>query len=782
MRSRPSWIRPRLPDQSGRRHCLQHFSNGYGRVGPGHIHFKGNAACGAPHFEKRPSLSAGFPCQCAFVCHNRACPLPSIRRSDESRWIFFPLGHDMTVSKYRMRNAAFVSLLAMLASGTAFAQQRPSAADIDAVVRSMTDMIKRGDSAIEVKIGSQNYDPATGDLSIKDIAITGPASAKTKGAIKEIIADNLSMDQGDGIAVDVLSVNGLSFEADDANAKGSFTFPNFEIRQGRMPLGGPKADANGVTDYLGWTRGFAWQSMKMAPSSGFVRGENGRLDFTFATDEQNFGTLADGVIDKASMFGVKMNGKLPDETTENASQEFTLDWGTQTMEGLNFGAYALLLTGVGEKGERPVVSMIKKTVVGPIRFKLGNKVDMTFEGAEAGEMNFKPMRVGYVTLLQQAMAMNQPGMDPMSNPENMKPLADMLEDMTDMIEMKSLVYKGLEVKISDPNPITIKVASIEAENTKTFSYGRMALKGFELNGVDPDGAPIAAKLDRFEIRDFDLSGIYKEIANMMRSRWVPNFSSIERNLPLLGKWEIEGLYLAQNEGPNPFGEISLKRANLNFGPYVGVIPGSIDFNVEELKIAGQALKEMEANEPNPAQLGYDSFNVSFGAKAIYDTAKSQIVVGPIYSSGKDMGNITFNLQIGGVKRFLLSIASVMGASMNNGATYLSSITFDGLSFDMTDMEIIRRVMDWEAKSKNKPLADIKAEQKDKISIGLESGPLPQDWVQQIKPAVDAFIDNPSSFRLVVQAKEPVTLGELVEGLENPALLQKFSVEASANSQ
>jgi hypothetical protein len=692
----------------------------------------------------------------------------------------------MTISKSRINAAALVSLAVSLGHGPAFAQQRPSTADVDQVIGSITEVIKRGDAAIIVNIGSQTYDAASGDLLIKDVTITSPvgqdSGTETKGTIKEIVADNLTLDQDEGVAVDLLSFKGLSIDVKDSGSAGNLTFPSFELTQARMPLSGPKADDKGGTDYLGWTRKFAWQSMKIAPSNGLIRGEQGRLDLTFDTQEQNFGTLADGVIDKANMLGIAMNGKVPDESTEKGTFDLTLDWGTQTMEGLNFGAYALLMTGVGEKGERPVISMIKKTMLGPIRFKLGDKLDMTFEGAEAGEMNFKPMRTGYIALLQQAIAMNQPGMDPMQDPESMKPMAEMLEDMTDMIEIKSLVYKGLDLKVKDPNPVTIKIGSIEVENAKTFSYGRMAFKGFSLDGVDPDGVPITGRLDRFEIRDLDFGGIYKEMANMMRSRWVPNFSSIEKNLPLFGSWELEGLFLAQNDGPNPFGEISLKRANLNFAPYIGVIPGSIDFNVEELKIAGKALAEMGDSEPTPAQLGYDSFNVSFGAKAVYDTAKSQVVIGPLYASGKDMGNITFNMQLGGVKRVLLSIASVAGASMNNGASYLSAITFDGFTFDMTDMEIVRRLMDWEAKSKNKSLADIKAEQKDKAAIGLSSGPLPKSWADQIKPAVDAFIDNPSSFRLVVQAKEPVTLGALIEGLENPELLSKFSVEASANSQ
>ncbi len=151
-------------------------------------------------------------------------------------------------------------------------------------------------------------------------------------------------------------------------------------------------------------------------------------------------------------------------------------------------------------------------------------------------------------------------------------------------------------------------------------------------------------LDSLEVRDLDLSGIYRELGSTIRARFVPNLMSIEKNLPLLGKWEIAGVKLAKvGEG-----EISLKRAALDFGAYVGVIPGSIDFTLEELFATASIFKD--ATPPTPADLGYDSLLISAGAKIYYDAAKSAIIVGPIYASGKDMGTITFNAQIGGVSR------------------------------------------------------------------------------------------------------------------------------------
>jgi hypothetical protein len=147
-----------------------------------------------------------------------------------------------------------------------------------------------------------------------------------------------------------------------------------------------------------------------------------------------------------------------------------------------------------------------------------------------------------------------------------------------------------------------------------------------------------------------------------------------------------------------------------------------------------------------------------------------------------MGTITVNAQFGGVSRVLLSVASVAGASMNQGASYLDGIRFDGFTLDVNDAELLNRALTHEGKSRNKSLADMKAEAKDMAAIGIGSGPTPKALAEKITSAVQSFIDNPGSLRIVLQAQKPVTLRDLSEAGQRPDIFERFTVDAVANAQ
>ncbi len=460
-----------------------------------------------------------------------------------------------------------------LCISTAHAQQRPSAVEIDKLVAAVTGLGDGTGKGVTISIGSRSYSEATGALSLSDIKIAGPAGSPAESRIASITAEGLAIDQAGGIAADSFKLTQFSVTIEDAKAKGSFTIPAITLTAARFPMEGPKPDANGAVDYLGWAKSFAWQSLVIAKSSGTLSGENGRLDLKAELDEQSFSALADGLIDKVSMFGMRASGKVPRQFSDTETDSFEMNLSPQTIEGLNFGAYTLFFTGVGDKGERPVVPMLKKAVVGPITAKFGEQFDMRFEGAESDEVLFRPMRVGYAAILAKLASGQEPDIGPNGSPEDLRLWGSMMEDLPDFIEAKRVVYKPFSMTVKDPEPVDVRIGGLTIENMKTVSYGKLRLEG-----ISVDSKEVTARLDSLEVRDLDLSGIYRELGSTIRARFVPNLMSIEKNLPLLGKWEIAGVKLAKvGEG-----EISLKRAALDFGAYVGVIPGSIDFTLEEL--------------------------------------------------------------------------------------------------------------------------------------------------------------------------------------------------------
>ncbi len=74
--------------------------------------------------------------------------------------------------------------------------------------------------------------------------------------------------------------------------------------------------------------------------------------------------------------------------------------GPQVIEGLNMGAYACSWPGVGENGKRDPVSMIKSVTIGAIKAEAPGLFSLSFDGAEGGETQLRPMRVGYAALLR----------------------------------------------------------------------------------------------------------------------------------------------------------------------------------------------------------------------------------------------------------------------------------------------------------------------------------------------------------------------------------------------
>ncbi len=80
----------------------------------------------------------------------------------------------------------------------------------------------------------------------------------------------------------------------------------------------------------------------------------------------------------------------------------------------------------------------------------------------------------------------------------------------------------------------------------------------------------------------------------------------------------------------------------------------------------------------------------------YDTGKSAVIIGPITANGKDMGSFAFNAQFGGVSRVLLSVASIAGGAINQGASYLDGIRFDGFSFELANDGLFNRLVAFEA--------------------------------------------------------------------------------------
>jgi hypothetical protein len=478
------------------------------------------------------------------------------------------------------------------------------------------------------------------------------------------------------------------------------------------------------------------------------------------------------MIEKARTFGFEGSGIVPKEGSDTETTKVTFAVGDQEIEGLSLTAYAAFFTGVGEREERPLLPMLKRASAGKMSFKIDGLVDMTFDGAEISDMTLKPLRIGYGQLLTKLLSGEEPKLGPDGDPEDMRLFGIMMEDLPDMMQVKSFVYRTLNGKIEGDQPGTFRIGAIEGENLGSVSYGRLSFKDFVLDVPDAKG-----KLELFEVRDLDLGGVYKILGGLVRSRFVPNFTVIERNMPNLGQWVLKGLEL---DVPKEGGRIALANARFGMGRWIGVFPESISIGFDGLVIPAAAMKD--TSPPSPSDLGYEQLNMAGGLDIKYDSDRSAYVVGPVFLSGQDMGTFTFNAQIGGISKVLMSVASVAGAVMSGGGQYLSAVTFDGAMVEVSNAEIIRRVLDWQAKAEGRSVKDLRESMKADLGTAIEAVtlgvPLPETDKKAIADAVAAFLDNPNSLRAVAEAKEKITLGDAING--NPESLGKLKLTVTAN--
>jgi hypothetical protein len=662
--------------------------------------------------------------------------------------------------------AALAFLLVFAAP--AAAQTRPGEAEVAAVGAALRGALPPGSN---LAIGNRVYDAASGDLALVEVALTGGVGANAFSVtVDRVTVRGLAYPQPGVLSFSEAAIGTVTARFGEADDGLAFTASGASAKAVSAPIAWPAgmADWQAIARIIDAT---AWDSFVIAPINGRAYGSNGRLDVAFSLPEQSFGRLAAGVVDRVSMFAVEASGSVPDERDPARTMPFSLQLQSQEVVGLNLGAYGVILTGVGESGERPVLKLLDSVRFGGATFSVGDLASGSVGVITGGEQRVRPLRIGYGDLLLDVMSGQEPNIGPGGDPAQMRRYALLMEDLPDFIEIDSFAYSNLDVRWAGDQPGSFRLGAIEAKKVTTVAYGSLAVRdlAFDVPGQARGG------LDLFEVRDLDFGGVYRIFGGLLRARFVPNLAEIERNLPALGAWELRGFSLTTPE----VGDLSLARAHFSVGPYVGVLPSLIKFGFSDLSLPAAVFRD--AAPPRPADLGYDRLTLSHEGAMTYDEAGQRYVIGPVTAGGPGIGDASVSIEFGNVRRVLLAAASIAGAAMNEGASYLDGITFDGFRLEITDAALFRRILAYEARTRGASEASVREEFKAAVEAGLTAAPgFDAESRRILSEAVRRFIDNPARLMVAILPRERFTLRDFERAESDPTVLGKLRIEADSS--
>lgn len=609
--------------------------------------------------------------------------------------------------------------------------------------------------ATAVGRGAVTFDPATGRLSIADIAITTGGRSPGKLTIARIEGTGVAPGQNNRFRADSLSMSGAVFE-----------FGSVRIGIERASL--DRLDMLAFTpsglvggDTSGFIAALREASMQRAsiPSIA-VRGQDGDARFEATVRDIGFDGLARGIVQRMRISAVEANGRSREGLPIVARA------GSSTVEAFDLALYAALFVPAGPLAGQQGTLFTQSRFEGG-QFEIGQDIRMSIGPVTARNGRLKPPRtslVELINLLQQAEQRRGEGRNARPDPEIMRLVANAMNDWLDVSSVEQMEATGFSLQTSEA---TLRVARLEGRDYGVAVIGRIAAEGVALEAADTK-----VEVGLFSISEWDFLEFGRAMfAEMAAGHVTPRPQAFEGRLPRIGAIDIRDVVLHAEQV-----RATMRSAAFRMGRWLGFVPDMVRLTVSEIDVPDEALRNVRP--PRPRDLGYDKIGMNGDVQIRIEEQARTATLSPGRVALTDIGAVSLEFRLGNVesRRFGLD-------GLADPTALLQNTLFERLAVRIENAGFIERFLTWQARQQNVPADQLRQQ----FAMGLT--PIPEVFIQderqkaRARAAIQAFTANPRSISAVVTPRGPMTLADIAAaGANGPplALLPRLNIEVSAN--
>jgi hypothetical protein len=223
--------------------------------------------------------------------------------------------------------------------------------------------------------------------------------------------------------------------------------------------------------------------------------------------------------------------------------------------------------------------------------------------------------------------------------------------------------------------------------------------------------------------------------------------------------------------------VSVGGFTLDAPDWVGFAPVTLKGRWEGLS-APVDMMDDETLRGKAHALGLDTLTINAAIDLAWHESDQTMAVGPASLDVDGVGKIAVAGNVGGVAKSLFENPMQAEEAMQ-------SLDFRGVSVSLQDGGAFARLLDMAAKDQNTTRAKLAQQASQQVQGGLIAFLGMEDAAKKVGTAVKAFITDPKSLRVVVQAIEPIpaiAFTKVSQGDEEALSLIKksISVDATAN--
>lgn len=307
--------------------------------------------------------------------------------------------------------------------------------------------------------------------------------------------------------------------------------------------------------------------------------------------------------------------------------------------------------------------------------------------------------------------------------------------------------------------LSIQGLDLFTDDLARFRLGELHITALSLDGLGEfgfSGLDIVTTDGFIAIDDFAFGDITFPKRDAMRRALVAgdrgNEVDIAELIPRIGYFELGGLELGV-EGGLP---ITLDRARLQFGGYIGAVPTGYTF---EIRGFGAPLTLIDPEIRRIFnQLGYTDLVGDFALDVAWDEANETLLLNDLYFGLVGAGSIRANLQLAGVTREMILDP--------NGLADLDpdQLRLAGAQVLVTDETLADRLFQRGAEGADLPPAQFRDEFIRGLPFLLQFPPisLNRDLATRLTAPLQEFLRQPGTLGVTIAPPTPIGLGELAD--------------------
>jgi hypothetical protein len=607
--------------------------------------------------------------------------------------------------------------------------------------------------ATAVERGAVTFDPATGRLSIADVAITTGGQVPGKLTIARIEGTGIAPAQNNRFRADTLSLSGAVFEIGSARVG----VERASLDRLDMPALTPSGIVGG--DASGFVAALREASMQRAViPSVVIRAQDGDARFEVTMRDIGFDGLARGIVQRTRIGSTEASGRSREGLPILARA------GASVVEAFDLALYTALFVPAGPLAGQQGTLFAQSRFEGG-HFELGQDTRVSIGPVTSRNGRLKPPRTSLVELVGLLQQVDERRGGNQTDPAALRLVANAMSDWTDVASVEHV--EAADFSLQSPEA-TLRVARFEAHDYGVAVVGRLALERGTLEAPDVRG-----EFGLFAITEWDFREFSRALfAEMGAGHSTPRPQAFEGRLPRIGAIEVRDVALTSADQ----GRITLGSAAFRMGRWLGFVPDMLRLTVSDLDVPDEALRNVRP--PRPRDLGYDKVGMNGDVHIRIDEQARTATLAPGRVALTDVGAVAVELRLGNVesRRFGFD-------GLTDPAALLQSTSVERLALRIENAGFIERFVTWQARQQNVPPDQLRQQ----LAMGLV--PIPEVLIQderqkaRARAAIQAFTANPRSITVVLTPRAPMTLADIAAASANGpplALLPRLNIEVSAN--